>query len=157
MQAAQAEQNGRTKVFLQERMDSTRIARVECFRFDGEAARLLVPGCGSGDCCGMVKLSAAEGDWGAGVFRECRLKGDFVQWACAFQRVKRATLAEGLREALLKQESWGNARTAAFLMALQALASGSAFRSGTGAAGPLPASFGDPAYCFRHAEAYVIF
>lgn len=141
-------------VGMKERLSTTRIDRIECFRFDREAARLLVPSCGSADCCGILKISTADGESGVGRFHEHVLNGDFIHWACAFQRIKHFTLADGLHEALVKQEAWGDARTVAVMVAIHELAR--RFDAEAGVTW-LDGCFRESSYCFQHAEAYVIF
>ncbi|NBD25740.1 hypothetical protein [Paenibacillus glycinis] len=143
-----------TRASLQrERMDMVKIERIECFRFDRETARLLLPECGSGDCCGILMLGTGSGELGVGVFRECALKGDFIKWACAFQGFKHHTLSEGLLEARIKHETWGDVRSLAAEAALRELAGG----NGAPVGKSLSDSLHDHSFCFEHAEAYVIF
>ncbi|MBM7568668.1 hypothetical protein [Paenibacillus sacheonensis] len=144
-----------TSAWMKERLDTTRIARLECFRFDREASGQLPPGYDSGDCRGMLIVSTADGESGVGVFHEMRLKGDFVQWACAFQRIKGLTLCDALQTTLLKHEAWGDERTAAVMTAIRALIRPPGDESD--ARTSLADCFRDSSYCFRHAEAYIIF
>jgi hypothetical protein len=145
----------RTSAWMKERLDTTRIARLECFRFDREASQQLPPGYDSGECCGILIMSTVDGESGAGAFHEISLKGDFVQWACAFQRINGLTLCDALQTTLLKHEAWGDERTAAVMTAIRALTRPPGSESGAMTA--LADCFRDSSFCFQHAEAYVIF
>ncbi|MFC4812266.1 hypothetical protein [Paenibacillus sp. GCM10023250] len=148
MQAVQTDATHR-----RERMDKVTIERIECFRFDRESAQVLLPDSTIKDCCGILMLGSTTGELGIGVFRECALKGDFIRWACAFQGFKHHTVGEGLLEASLKHDVWGDVRSLAAETALRELAAGRANAPDE----PLFVRLHDHAYCFEHAQAYVIF
>ena len=66
---------------------------------------------------------------------------------------KHHTLSEGLLEARIKHEAWGDVRSLAAEAALRELAGG----SGAPVGKSLFDSLHDHSFCFEHAEAYVIF
>lgn len=132
------------------------ITRIECFQLDGELADLLVPGHGMDCHCGLVAITTNKGACGLGKFvlPWSRWKGDFVQWAVVFQRLKGLNLSDGLQYVHHKEESWGADRTHLLESAL------------TDAAEKLVnASHGQPSaslqwdrtYLFEHSGAYISF
>ncbi|MBP1965966.1 hypothetical protein [Paenibacillus aceris] len=90
-----------------------KITRIECFRFDCELADRLHSGHGSDCHCGLLTLSTNLGTCGLGEFViPCgSLKGDFVQWAIVFQKLKGLTPEDGLHYIHQKEEAWGEVRT----------------------------------------------
>ncbi|MFC5653468.1 hypothetical protein ACFPYJ_30995 [Paenibacillus solisilvae] len=133
-----------------------KVTRIECFQFDCELSDKLMPGHGADCHCGILTISTNLGTCGLGEFViPCgSLKGDFVQWASVFQRIKGLTLTEGLHYVHQKQEAWGDVRTHLIESALTDLAGKFEYSS----AGKQELSFLlDRTYLFDHSQAYITF
>lgn len=133
-----------------------KITRIECFRFDCELSDMLQPGHGSDCHCGLLTISTNLGTCGLGEFViPCgNLKGDFVQWAVVFQRIKGLTLMGGLQYVHQKQETWGEVRTHLIQSALTDLFEKLKYSS----VGKKELTFEwDRTYLFDHSEAYISF
>ncbi|UKS25456.1 hypothetical protein LOZ80_28255 [Paenibacillus sp. HWE-109] len=132
------------------------ITRIECFQFDCELSDRMLPG-HSDEChCGLLTITTNLGAWGLGEFQiPCgNLKGDFVQWAVVFQRIKGLTLADGLAYVHQKEAVWGEIRTHVISSALIDLAAKLEHAS----KGKKVESFlSDRTYLFDHSQAYISF
>ncbi|NOV01748.1 hypothetical protein [Paenibacillus planticolens] len=133
-----------------------KITRIECYRFDDELSDKLLPGHNRGCHCGMITLSTSLGTCGLGDYAiPCgNLKGDFVQWAAVFQKLKGLSLEDGLHYVYLKKEAWGAVRTHMMESALLDLS----VKLGHVSAGIREPDFlSDRSYVFDHSEAYICF
>ncbi|SDN42966.1 hypothetical protein SAMN04487897_102888 [Paenibacillus sp. yr247] len=133
-----------------------KITRIECFRFDCELSDKLQPGHGTDCHCGLLTISTNLGTYGLGEFMIpcCNLKGDFVQWAAVFQRIKGLTLTDGLHYVHQKQEAWGEVRTHLIESALTDLSEKLEHPS---ASNEQLSFLGDRNYLFDHSQAYISF
>ncbi|MCY9669920.1 hypothetical protein M5X11_34270 [Paenibacillus alginolyticus] len=133
-----------------------KITRIECFRFDCELSDKLQPGHGADCHCGLLTISTNLGTSGFGEFviSSGNLKGDFIQWAAVFQRIKGLTLTDGLKYVHQKQEAWGEVRTHLIESALTDLSD----KLNHSSAGKKELSFlSDRTYLFEHSGAYISF
>lgn len=134
-----------------------KITRIECFQFDCELSDKLLPGHGTDCHCGLLTISTNLGTCGLGQFEiPCgNLKGDFIQWASVFQKLKGLTLKDGLQYVHQKQEVWGEVRTHLIASALRNL-SEKLGNSSTASEHELPC-LSDRTYLFEHSGAYISF
>jgi L-alanine-DL-glutamate epimerase-like enolase superfamily enzyme len=139
-----------------ERYKACKITRIECFQLDCELADQLVPGHGTDCHCGFVRITTNEGACGVGKFEiPCgSLKGDFVQWAVVFQRLKGLNLKDGLEYVHQKEAAWGAVRTHMLESALTDIAEKLANISASPIERNLPI---DRTYLFEHSGAYISF
>ncbi|NQX60348.1 hypothetical protein [Paenibacillus qinlingensis] len=133
------------------------ITRIECFRFDCELADQLQPGHGTDCHCGILTISTNLGTCGVGQFViPCgNLKGDFVQWAVVFQKLKGLTLKDGLQYVHQKREVWGEVRTQLMASALTNLSE--KLESSSTTVEPELSFLRDRTYLFDHSGAYISF
>ncbi|OPH54785.1 hypothetical protein BC351_30530 [Paenibacillus ferrarius] len=133
-----------------------KITRIECFRFDCELSDQLQPG-HSNDChCGLLTISTNLGTNGLGEFViPCEsLKGDFVQWAIVFQKLKGLTPEDGLVYIHQKEVAWGTVRAHLMKSVLMDLFD----KLEHSAAGKKERSFpGNRTYLFDHSQTYISF
>lgn len=135
---------------------ASKITRIECFQLDCELADQLVPGHGTDCHCGLITITTNNGACGLGKFElPCgSLKGDFVQWAVVFQRLKGLNLNEGLDYVHHKGEAWGAVRTHLLESALTDVAE----KLANASAGQPSASLQwSRTYLFEHSGAYISF
>lgn len=134
-----------------------KISRIECFQFDCELSDKLQPGHGTDCHCGLLTISTNLGTSGLGQFViPCgNLKGDFVQWASVFQKLKGLTLKDGLQYVHQKREAWGEVRTHLIASALMNL-SEKLENSSHASEQELPC-LTDRTYLFEHSGAYISF
>ncbi|BFT75759.1 MULTISPECIES: hypothetical protein [Paenibacillus] len=133
-----------------------KITRIECYRFDDELSDKLLPGHGRDCHCGMLSISTSLGTSGLGDYEiPCgNLKGDFVQWAVVFQKLKGLSLEDGLHYVRQKKEAWGEVRTHVIESALTDLSEKLQHKSiGNKELDVLS----NRSYIFDHSEAYVSF
>ncbi|MNI01724.1 hypothetical protein D3C73_545740 [compost metagenome] len=133
-----------------------KVTRIECFQFDCELSEKLLPGHGTNCHCGLLTITTNDGTYGIGEFAIpcCNLKGDIVQWAVVFQRIKGLTLTEGMAYVQMKQEAWGSARTQLIESALKDLSDKLQHLS---TSHKDMSSIRDRTYLFDHTEAYISF
>ncbi|WP_436241030.1 hypothetical protein [Paenibacillus sp. LjRoot56] len=134
-----------------------KIIRIECFRFDCELSDKLQPGHGTDCHCGILTISTNLGTCGLGQFViPCgNLKGDFVQWASVFQKLKGLPLQDGLQYVHQKQEAWGEVRSHLMATALTNL---SEKLENLSTASEQELSYlSNRTYLFEHSGAYISF
>ncbi|MDR6550797.1 hypothetical protein [Paenibacillus qinlingensis] len=135
-----------------------KITRIECFQFDCELSDKLQPEHGDDCHCGLLTISTNLGTCGLGQYViPCgNLKGDFVQWATVFQKLKGLNLKDGLQYAHQRQEAWGEVRTLLIQSALTDLSK--KLEHASQAYGKEDLSFlSDRNYLFEHSGAYISF
>ncbi|OCT11070.1 hypothetical protein A8709_05075 [Paenibacillus pectinilyticus] len=132
------------------------ITRIECFQLDGELSDQLLPGHGTDCQCGLLTITTSHGTCGLGQFEvPCsNLRGDFVQWAVVFQRLKGLTLRDGLDYVHQKEKTWGEVRTQIIEIALTELCDNLAPMSRHEKERGLSL---DRTYLFAHSGAYISF
>jgi hypothetical protein len=132
------------------------ITRIECFQLDGELSDILLPGHETDCQCGLLTISTNLGTSGLGRFiiPFGKFKGDFVQWAVVFQRLKGLELKEGVAFVHQKEETWGALRTQAIEAAFTDLAAKLSHAHSSTMERGLHL---DRSYLFAHSGAYISF
>ncbi|WP_308637917.1 hypothetical protein [Paenibacillus silvisoli] len=123
----------------------SKITAIELFRFDEVLSEQRSHE--RNGFCGLLLIAAADGSCGYLEFElPCRcLRGDLVQWAAVFQRIKGLTLTEGMAYIRLQQQVWGIDRTQLIETVLLKLNRCERWKGC------------DRAYLFDHSQAYVSF
>ncbi|AZN42916.1 hypothetical protein [Paenibacillus albus] len=135
-------------------LQSCRITRIECYRFDPEFGRKLKLR-EEADVCGLIAISTTTGVVG---FKEFAiptrsLAGDLAMWAALFQRLKGLSLVDCIGYSQLKQEAWGQVRVELMESALMNIVE--QINLGLDDI-ELPGKW-DRAFLFHHAQEYVSF
>ncbi|REE66682.1 hypothetical protein A8990_14818 [Paenibacillus taihuensis] len=126
-------------------MEGCQIRTIELHRFDRELSEARYHLDNRSCMCGLLSVTASNGSCGCSEFAvpSTQLRGDFIQWAVVFQRLKGMTIQEGLDFIHLHQDTWGAARVCLAEAVLTHMEQ-------TGAAW-------NRTYLFDHTEAYVSF